>query len=58
MIDEKRKHVASRDCWCNPYVLSVGSRVLTEYAGKIVRTDQVDHDRMIVHIEPHEETQP
>jgi hypothetical protein len=56
VTDQKREHIAKRDCWCNPYVLTVNDKVLTEYAGKVVRTDQISLGRVLVHIEPHEET--
>jgi hypothetical protein len=56
MADEqKQEHIPGRDCWCKPYVLMAGSKVLTEYAGRVVETTPLDADRVAVHIEPHEE---
>ena len=55
MTDQKREHVTSRECWCNPYYFSVGTKILTEYAGKIVRVDPVEHGMAIMHIERKQE---
>ena len=53
MIDVKREHAYGRDCWCNPLVISVGSKLITDYAGTVVRYEPIAHEQIAVHIEPH-----
>lgn len=56
MSDEKQAHVESRDCWCNPHILSVGSKILTEHAGTVVLTHPIGLAEVAIHIEPHPAT--
>jgi hypothetical protein len=54
----KREHAYGRDCWCNPYLLTVGSKFITDYAGIIVATNELPSGDIAVHIEPHADALP
>ncbi len=54
-MSKKPEHIASRACWCQPLMVSIGSEVLTQYAGTIVKITPTKHGDIAVHIEPDDE---
>ena len=48
------EHLPSQDCWCNPYVVDEGVRLVMREPAMIVRADPVvgTPSRMILHVAP------